>query len=337
MRSMNKVLLWGISCIVCLGTSTKAQVLPGSSFIKEMKWGIDYQINLTLANDSNYIVNINDLVHSNTGNTTATSKEFVYYPVMLARDFVDKLKNTSNIAMDSTHTPGGKPVSLWGALHTSLGGGWVHFVNCLQYSLEKQYLSLSAPLMERPKTNWKPKPATPTWKRTHQWTHYVPIDQKHAHKEYKLKKEEHNLANLQHVPAEFIQLFLSTNNKEYKNIVATRDFRTQSKIDLVKLLVGANYLSNVQISYIKSMVLKSVVQYSFNQLPTIIVFDDIEAAVAMSLNENGYTVDKVVFKNEALLTDDDKTDKKAQIEQSVRVINIVNQNIFVEKLQEYYK
>jgi hypothetical protein len=328
--------LWGVICFACFGVSVQSQNITGTSFIKEMKWGIDYQINLTLANDSSYIININDLQHSNS-KTDSTSKEFVYYPVMLAKDFVDKLKNTKDIATDTIPQTETKPVSLWSALHTSLGGGWVHFINCLQYSMEKRYLSLTAPLMERPKSNWKPKPTTITWKRTHKWPYYVPVDQKQAQKEYRLKQKENNLANLQDVPAEFIQLFLSTNNKEYTQIIAAHNYRVQSKIDLVKLLVGANYLSNAQISYIKSMVLKSVVQYSFNQLPTIIVFDDLEAAAAMTLNENGYHIERLVYKNSNTLSEEEKTMKQEQIEQSVRIINKVNQKVFEERLKKYYK
>jgi len=324
--------------IFLLVNNLNAQIISGPSFIKEMKWGVDYQINLTLGNDSVYSVNLKDLTHSQTLGQDSAIEDFVYYPVMLARDFVDKLKSSKDLSLDtSINTGDSKPSSLWGALHTSIGGGWIHFINCLQYSLEKNYLVLTAPLMERPKSGWRPKPATPTWKRTKDWKYYIPVDQKQAQKEYQLKKKENNLANLQDVPADFIKLFENTNNKEYNALIRRHDYKTQSKIDLVKLLIGANYLGNVQISYIKSMVLKSIVQYSFNQLPTIIVFDDLEAAAAMSLNENGYYVDKVVFKDEKQLTPEEKDEKQKAIEQSVRVINKANQKILEEKLKKYYR
>jgi hypothetical protein len=313
------------------------QITKETSFIKEMRWGIDYQINLTLANDSIYNININDLLHSNAGKTDSAGKEFVYYPVMLAKDFVEKLKKSNNLTIDTLPIKDSQPVSLWGALHSSIGGGWIHFVNCLQYSIEKKYLSLTSPLMVRPKTNWKPNPVTPTWKRTHNWEFYVPISQKQAHKEYKLKKKENNLANLQDVPKEYIQLFLKTSDKDYNKIILNRNIQKQSEIDLVKLLLGANYLGNAQLTYIKSMVLKSIVQYSFNQLPTIIVFDDIDAAAAMSLNENGYHIDKVVFNNASSLSNDEKNERLTQMDQSIRLINKVNQKVLEERLKKYYK
>jgi hypothetical protein len=334
---MRKYFLCGLTCLACFGLSGKSQIISGNSFIKEMKWGIDYQINLTLANDSSYSVNINDLQHSNRNATDSVSKEFIYYPVMLASDFVDKLKKSKDIAPDTLPMSDAEPVSLWSALHNSIGGGWIHFVNCLQYSLEKQYLSLTAPLMTRPKSDWKPKPITETWKRTHKWVYYVPMDQKLAHKEYQKKKKEKNLANLQDVPSDFIRLFESTSNKEYTDLVNRHDYHTLSKIDLVKLLLGSNYLGNAQLSYIKSMVLKSVVHYSFNQLPTIIVFDDLEAAVAMSLNENGYRIDKAVFKNAAGLSGEEQAQKQVQMEQTIRLINKVNQKVMEERLKKYYR
>jgi hypothetical protein len=192
---------------------------------------------------------------------------------MLAKDFVEKLKQSNPNPTDSLSSSTGKPASLWSALHSSIGGGWLHFVNCLLYSLDTKYLNLTSPLMERPKTKWKPKPATPTYLRNKGWQYYIPMDKKSAQKEYYQKAKENSLANLQDLPPDFIKLFLETSNKEYKNIVAKGDYKTQSKIDLVRLLVGSN-LSNPQISYIKTMVLKSVLQYSYNQLPSIIVIDD---------------------------------------------------------------
>jgi hypothetical protein len=316
---------------ICYG-----QVLPSSSFIKDLKWGVDYQINLTLANDSNYVVNVESLIHSNTVANDTGITDFVYYPVMLAKDFVDRLKE-SDVSLNDTSISTGKPASLWSALHSSLGGGWIHFIHCLQYSLETRYLSLTAPLMVRPDTKWKPKPVTQTYKRTRKWRYYVPVEQKFAHKEYILKKKENNLANLQDVPADFIQLFLQTNNKVLKKMEAAKDYKTQSKIDLVKLLLGANYLGNAQISYIKTMVLKSVLQYSFNQLPTIIVFDDLGAAVVMSLNENGYHLEKLVFRNAYAMSDEEKATNIKKIEQTIVVINKVNQKILEERLKKYYR
>lgn len=313
------------------------QVLPNPSFIKDMRWGLDYQINLTLTNDSIYSVNVEDLIHSKSLSADTSSKDFVYYPVMLARDFVEKLKQTNPNPSDTSTLQTGKPASLWSALHGSIGGGWLHFVNCLLYSLDTKYLNLTSPLMERPKTKWRPKPATPTYLRTKDWPYYIPMDQKSAQKEYYQKAKEKSLGNLQDLPPDFIRLFLETSNKEYKKIVTRGDYKTQSKIDLVRLLVGTNYLGNPQISYIKTMVLKSVLQYSYNQLPSIIVFDDIEAAVVMSLNESGYNLEKVVYRNASSLSPEEIADKQRRIELSVAGINKVNQKIFEQRLKSYYK
>lgn len=313
------------------------QVLPNPSFIKEMKWGLDYRINLTLANDSVYSINIEDLIHSKSVMADTSSQDFIYYPVMLAKDFVDKLKTTNTNTSDTTSSASVKPTSLWSALHESIGGGWLHFVNCVHYSLETKYLNLSSPLMERPKTSWKPKPVTAPYLRTKNWKYYIPLDQKSAQKEYYLKAKEKSLANLEDLPKDFLRLFLETNNRNYKKIVKTQDYKSQSKIDLVRLLVGANYLGNAQISYIKTMVLKSVLLYSYNQLPSIIVFDDLEAAVIMSLNESGYNLEKIVYRNASTLSSDEIAEKRQKIEQTIHGINSINQKIFEQRLQRYYK
>lgn len=320
-----------------------AQMPTGNTFIKDMQWGVDYKIHLTLFNDSSYTINVQDLEHSTTIKSDTLSGEFIYYPVMLARDFVEKLKesNSEEVSTNTTSTtlPNQpvKPMTLWTALHGSIGGGWVHFVNCMLYSMETRYLSLTAPLMERPQSKWKPNPVTETYKRTHKWKYYVPIDQKQAQKEYYQKKKENQLDNLHDVPSDFIKLFLETNNKGYRKIVESKDNIKQARIDLVKLLVGANYLGNVQITYIKTMVQKAVLHYSYNQLPNVILFDDLDAAVVMSLNETGYNLEKIVFKNSQNLSEEEKGIRQQKIELTIRTINKANQKIFEERLKKYYK
>jgi len=319
--------------------AVQSQVISRSSFIKDMQWGVDYRIHLTLFNDSSYTINVEDMIHSRVV-TDSLPNDFVYYPVMLARDFVDKLKDSKNLEMNTSITSGNnssKPLTLWSALHYSIGGGWVHFVNCLLYSLETRYLSLTAPLMERPKTSWKPHPATKTYKRTRKWKYYVPVDQKQAQKEYARKSKENLLTDLHDVPVDFIKLFLQTNNREYQQIIISHDSRKQARIDLVKLLLGSNYLSEPQISYIKTMVQKAILQYSYNQLPTVIVFDDLEAAVVMSLNEAGYNLEKIVFRNEQHLSQDEKIERQEKIELTIHTINRVNQKILEERLKKYYQ
>ena len=148
---------------------------------------------------------------------------------------------------------------------------------------DTRYLSLTAPLMERPHSNWKPNPLTDTYLRTKKWKFFVPVEQKEAHKEYYLKKKENQLFALHDVPQDFIKLFLKTSDRNYKKIISTNQHEKQARIDLVKLLLGSNYLGETQIVYIKTMVLKAMVKYSYNQLPNVIVFDDLQAAVIMSL------------------------------------------------------
>ncbi len=318
-----------------------SQLNTGNSFIKNMQWGVDYRIQLQLFNDSSYTINLEDIVHSTTASSDTSLENFVYYPVMLARDFVDRLRNETRsdektVALQSIEVNDKKMVTLWGSLHSSIGGGWVHFVNCLEYALETRYLSLTAPLMERTKTAWKPKPMTDTYKRTQKWKYYVPVDQGMAHKEYARKLSDNQLDNLRDVPPAFLKLFLETNNKEYNKLVKSRNFRTLAQIDLVKLLLGANYLSEPQITYIKTMVQKSILQYSYNQLPTVIVFDDLEAAVVMSLNETGYNLEQVVFRNDKNLATETRTERLDKIQLNIRAINKINQKVFQEQLKKRF-
>ena len=333
---MKKILL--LICLPMLAIVLKAQTANQLPYIKDMQWGLDYQIHLTLFNDSAYTIKVDDMVHSNSVSNDTTLKEFVYYPVMLARDFVDKLKEVKY--MDTTKLPvtaaPAKAVTLWSALHGSLGGGWVHFVNCMLYSLETRYLSLTAPLMERPKTSWKPNPMTEKYKRSRKWKYYVPVDQKQAQKEYNVKANENQLADLHDVPADFIKQFQETSNKDYEKIIASHNLKKQARIDLVKLLLGSGYLGEPQISYIKTMVQKAMLQYSYNQLPTVIVFDDLEAAVVMSLNEAGYNLEKIVFRNAKELSDDDKQQRQQKIERTIVAINKVNQKVFEQRLKKHF-
>lgn len=333
---MKRIIIF-LSILLC-SLISRAQNPTGNSFIKDMQWGVDYRIHLTLFNDSNYTINLEDMVHSNMNTNDTTLGNFVYYPVMLARDFVDRLKSTKQQELNSigkaNPSEDKKPMTLWSGLHSSLGGGWVHFINCLEYSIEMRYLSITAPLMERPKTKWKPNPVTESYKRTRKWKYYVPVDQRQAHKEYARKSRENQLDNLRDVPKNFIKLFLETNNREYKKIVAAHDYKKLAQIDLVKLLLGANYLGEPQISYIKTMVLKSVLQYSFNQLPTVIVFDDLDAAVIMSLNETGYNLEQVVFRNDSQLSFETRNERLNKINLNIKAINKINQKIFQEQLKK---
>jgi 5S rRNA maturation endonuclease (ribonuclease M5) len=205
------------------------------------------------------------------------------------------------------------------------------------YSLETKYLDPTAPLMVRPKTDWKPNPVTQTYLRTREWQYYIPFEQKNARKEYKLKKREGQLYNLQHIPNEWVQLFLKTSQKEYDKMKNHGDYKKTTKIDLVKILLGANYLGKAQISYVQTMVQKAILQYSFNRLPSLIVFDDIEVAVAMDLDEKGYRIEKIVFRNIDELSPEAKYNKELQVKNTIRSINLLNQKLFEQKLKKYYQ
>jgi hypothetical protein len=321
--------------IVMVNSNAQIAVNP---FIKEMKWGIDFQIHLTLSNDSAMSVNVQDLFHTNSS-SDSSSAEFVYYPVMLASEFVDQLNNNkiNVVYREEDESPGERPVSLWGTLHSSIGGGWIHFLNCMLYSLETKYLDPTAPLMIRPKTDWKPDPVTKTYLRTKKWNYYIPYEQKNAKKEYLLKKKEGALNDLQHLPKEWITLFLETSQKEYDKMKVNGEYKTVAKIDLVKILLGVNYLGKAQISYMHTMVQKAILQYSYNRLPSIIIFDDIQVAVAMELDEKGYRMEKIVFRNVDELAPQDKYKKELQVRNTIRSINLLNQKLFEQKLKRYYQ
>lgn len=301
--------------------------------IEQMKWDKDLQIHITLANDSNYILDIKELHHTQVGEN---EKQFTYLPTKLNDDFVSTLLQTEvdtnlNTVKDSVSNK-----TLWSALHSSIGGGWVHFVNCLLYSLETGYLDITAPLMQRPESNWKPKPMTESYKRTKKWEYYVPVDQKLAIKEYNIKKKNNELGHLNDVPKAFIDLFLHTSQKEYEQLKQIRNSRAKAHIDMVKILVGANYLGETQIKYVKSMVLKAFTNYADDQLPSVIIFDNFNAAVAMSLNESGYQIDKIVFADERFISMETRLERTDKINLIVKQINEVNKEVFQQKLKSYY-
>ncbi len=306
-----------------------------SQNIESMKWDKDFQIHITLANDSNYILDIKELHHTNVEDREAES--FTYIPTKLENEFVQKLKQTELDTSFKNEKLKESYKTLWSALHNTIGGGWVHFVNCLLYSLEKGYLDVKAPLMKRPESNWKPNPMTESYKRTKKWEYYVPVDQKLAIKEYKIKKKNNELGHLNDIPQEFIDLLLNTSQKQYEQLDQIYRSRAKARIDLVKMLVGANYLGETQIKYIKSMVLKSMVDYAEDQLPSVIIFDNFNAAVAMSLNETGYQIDEIVFVDERFISIETRMERINQINSIIAHINEVNKEVFQQKLKSYYK
>ena len=305
--------------------------------IQEMSWGNEFTVEMKLLNDSAHVYDVEELYHSASFSKN-NRDELVYYPVGLEKSFIDQLKarkisnsDTTNIEAKSTNK------TLWSAIHYSIGGAYVHFINCLLYALETGELRVDAPLMERPESDWKPKPRTETWKRTKKWDYYVPVRQRYAIREYKKKARNDNLKDLQSVPQHFIDLFLDTRDKDYEELKEKGAVEKLAKIDLIKILLASNYLGETQIKYIKNRVLKAMSRYSVNQLPSVIILDDFNAAVAMSLNEKGYQVQKIVFRDQEQLSEYEMKERKKTIRALIHEINEVNKEVFQKSLQKYYQ
>ncbi|MGM0496945.1 MAG: hypothetical protein ACQESJ_03445 [Bacteroidota bacterium] len=304
-----------------------------------MEWGSNLKIDLELSNDSSYILDVDQLPHSDK-DFGERLRRYTYYPATLSEDFIEQLKEIKIEEDKDTSMVQSFDKTLWSALHDFIGGEWPHFMNTILYAIEKGYLDLEAPLMKRPDTNWKPDPKTESYKRTRKWDYYVPVNQRHAHNEYELRKENDNLGGLKYVPESFIDLFLDAGNWKYSRMQKKDDKETErrlAKIDMVKLLLGSRYLGTPQIQYIKSGVLKAMNDYSKEELPSIIIFDNFNAAVAMSLNESGYKIDKVIFKDVDEISEEVKTERKDKIEAIVDNINEVNKEIFKKRLKKYYE
>ncbi len=319
--------------LVVTSVMAMSQTHHPASRISEMKWELDYQIYMTMTDDSTYTLEVSDLFHVTPDADKAFTSEFVYYPVSLGEGFVNEVKNR-NQAQPTAEL---KHKTLWSALHQTLGSGWVHFTNCLLYSLETENLILTAPLMKRPETKWKPDPVTETYKRTKKWDYYVPVNQKDAQKEYKARLKHNQLGDLQNIPESFITIFTETTNREYERLKEEGKTNQLAKIDLVKLMLGVNYLSEVQITYIRNSVLKAVKKYSVNKLPSVIIFENYEAAAAMSLNEKGYQIEQIVFSNKANLKEEEASQREGEIRKIIAEINDYNQKAFEKRLKHYYK
>ncbi|MFP3859730.1 MAG: hypothetical protein ACLFUW_02815 [Bacteroidales bacterium] len=311
------------------------QCQPG---IKSMEWGSNLKINLQLTNDSSYTLNVDTLYHTDQ-TVGRRSKKYTHYPARLSEEFITQLEqieiDSFNVSDNKTSNVDVTGATLWSSLHHLIGGEWAHFTNTILYALEKNYLQLKAPLMKRPETNWRPSPMTESYKRTRRWDYFVPVDQRLAQKEYKIQKQNDELGALKDVPDEFIELFLETNNREYARMKERNEKDKIAKINLVKLLVGAKYLSTVQIDYIKTMVMKAINEHSKKELPSIIIFNNFNAAVAMSLNENGYKAEKITF-NDKNIAETQRQEREKAIRTIVDNINKTNKEIFKKRLESYY-
>jgi hypothetical protein len=306
--------------------------------ISDMRWGADFNIHLSFSNDSTSILDVKALYHS-TGNE-GVDNSVTYYPVALDPTFVESLKNRSLESFankdNNKDTVKAKNTTLWSALHPKLGGGYIHFINCLIYSFESRNISIKAPLMTRPKSKWKPKPVTDTYLRTKKWDYYVPDNQKLAIKEFKLQKKYKQLGDITLLPDSFIELFLNTSDKEYEELIKKNNIHEIAIIDMIKLLLGSRYLAKEQIDYIQNAVIKSVMHYNINHLPSVIIFDTYDAAVAMTLDNEGYHIEKVVFNRQDQLTQDEIDDRLSKMEAVISEINEINKKVFEKNLNDYY-
>jgi hypothetical protein len=328
-----------IVLVLFLLIAGSATVYAQQPSIRSMEWGANLKISLELSNDSTYLLDVDQLPHSNR-QYGQSSDQYTYYPVRLSEDFIAQLKEIPITEPDSTGVEESSMAAnktLWSALHNLIGGGWPHFINTLLYALEQGYLDLQAPLMERPQTGWKPSPMTESYRRTRKWDYYVPVNQRHAHKEYKRRKADGQLAEIRDVPDDFLRLFRETGNWKYKRMIKKEERKQLARIDLVKLLLGSYYLGKPQIQYVKTMVLKAVNDYSKDHLPSVIIFDNFNAAVAMSLNETGYRVDKIVFSDAKRIARQTKIERREKINAIVDNINEVNKKLFRSRLQSHYQ
>ena len=107
-------------------------------------------------------------------------------------------------------------------------------------------------------------------------------------------------------------------------------------IDMLRLMLGSKYLAIEQIDYIQNAVTKSVMHYNINHLPSVIIFDTYNAAVAMTLDENGYNIEKVVFNNEEQLSQIEINDRLTKMEAVISEINEINKMVFEKNLKNYY-
>ena len=230
-RKFIPFLLAFLTAMACVMVPSRAQ----QPSIRSMEWGSNLKIRQELSYDSSYVLDVSQLPHSNR-QYGQPSDRYTYYPARLSEDFIAELKKISIHEIDSTReeqNQSSNNTTLWSALHNLIGGGWPHFINTLLYSLEQDYLDLMAPLMKRPETRWKPDPVTESFQRTRKWDYYVPVNQRHAHREFKRRKADHELGEIRDVPDEFIRLFRETGNWEYKRMIRRGSKRKVARLNQV--------------------------------------------------------------------------------------------------------
>ncbi|MCX7987252.1 MAG: hypothetical protein N2662_09975 [Bacteroidales bacterium] len=307
--------------------------------VKQLVWGPDYQIYLQLNNDSIFQYNLDQLIIANPDEAFNRNTKFIFYPVTFDLDYIDSLlslKNKKEFTNEQeTKTP--RKVSLWGSVREDIGGGWIHFINCLLFTLETRQLTLDAPILMRPQSKWRPNPLTETWKRTHRWKFYIPVEHKYAVKEYKIRKKNNQLAEIESLPEDYLRIFLKTNDRRYKKLLKQGDYRTLAKVDLIKLLLGAQYLGEAQIEYIRSRILQAIRNYNSRQRPSVLIFDKYNAAVVVALDGLGYKAQKIVFRDEESLSPEQRIQRINIIRGIIELVNVSNNEAFKQRLENMYK
>jgi len=102
-------------------------------------------------------------------------------------------------------------------------------------------------------------------------------------------------------------------------------------------LLGAKYLGKDQIQYIQSKVLTAVLRYNINTLPSVIIFDDYNAAVSMTLDNTGYKIGYVVFRDQNSITPEETETRFKKIELLIKAVNDANDRVFKKRLENYYQ
>ena len=333
---MRKTVFAGVLMFLAI-YSSPGQNMINQPAIREMRWSGNYELYIFLSDDSTIVLNTKDLPHAQNLLEGSHQDQLTLLPVGLDNGYVHFLQKQAGAGiLSDTAVKSARPVTLWSSLHESLGGGYVHFIRCLQYALETGYLDLKSPLMKRPETKWRPRPATETWKHTRKWKYYTPDNQKYAIKEYKLQQHEGKAEVLAGIPEEMISAFLNTSDRDYEKMEQKKNFRKKAEIDLIRLLLGSPYLGKVQISYIRTMVMKSVTQFSAFRLPAVIIMDEYNAAVVMSLDERGYRVEQIVFSDDSSLDAETRLGRIQAINNFTAEINQRNNQVFENRLKKYF-
>ena len=324
--------------LVVLAIAILGASLLNAQTVKEMRWTPDFKLQVKLSNDTSQVLDVKALQHSGSVQDAISQSEATYYPVSLDQEFIAALKN-KRVEMDKNASDTAQRASnqtLWSALHTSLGGGYIHFINCMMYALESGHLNLSDPIMKRPVSNWKPNPMTESYKRTKKWDYFIPSNQKLAQKEFKIQKKNNEYHDIMVLPSDFRDVFWATSEKSYLTMKAKGNKKESAKVEIIRLLLGSKYLGEAQIKFIKAKVLNAISQYSANNLPSVIMFDDLNAAVAMSLNAEGYRVDQIIFKDADSIDQQEIDGRTARINAFIKAINEANERVFKKRLSTYY-